>query len=373
MGRLRVLVAGAGVAGIETLLALRHLAGDRVEIDLLAPTRDFVYRPLTVLEPFGGGEPPRIPVDTIARDQDAGHVFDGLVAVDAESHTIRTTRGEIFGYDALVVASGARPIESLPGSLTFPGPDGVRKFRRLLAAMAEGRVERVVFAVPRDATWALPLYELVLLTASFLEGRQSAQAELAVVTPERAPLAAFGEPASEMIAELLGQHEVTVHSGAVPEAAAPDGLRLADGRLVAADSVVSIPALVGPDIHGLPSEDGFIPVDAHGRVRGIDDVYAAGDATTWTPKQGGLAAQQGDVVAEALAERAGASVRPSVYRPVLRGVVLTGAEPAFLRSDVAGHRRRAMSALRPLWWPPAKVAGRYLPPYLAARGISVGM
>ena len=113
----RILIAGAGVAAIETLLALRHLAADRVEIDLVAPTPDFVYRPLTVLEPFGGGEPPRIPVKSIARDQNAGHVFDGLAAVDAGNHTVRTSRGDVFGYDALVVATGARPVEALPGSL----------------------------------------------------------------------------------------------------------------------------------------------------------------------------------------------------------------------------------------------------------------
>ena len=367
----RVLIAGAGVAALETLLALRHLAGERVEIDLVAPIPDFVYRPLSVLEPFGGGEPPRIPVSTITRDQDAGHVCDSLVAVDGGNHTIRTGRGDVFGYDALVVATGARPVEALPGSLTFPGPDGIREFKEVLAGLADGRVERVVFAVPRDVTWALPLYELALLTARFISARENARVELAVVTPEQAPLAAFGKPAGETVGRLLAEHGVSVHSGTVPDAAEPEGVRLTDGRLIPADRVVSLPGLVGPDIGGLPSEDGFIPVDRHGRVRGVDDVYAAGDATTLTPKQGGLAAQLGDVVAEAIAERVGAPIRPSVYRPVLRGIVLTGGESAFLRSDTADHRRRAMSALHPLWWPPAKVAGRYLAQYLAARGISV--
>jgi sulfide:quinone oxidoreductase len=54
MSRRRVLVAGGGVAALETVLALRSLAQDRVQVTLLAPERDFVYRPLTVSEPFGG-------------------------------------------------------------------------------------------------------------------------------------------------------------------------------------------------------------------------------------------------------------------------------------------------------------------------------
>ena len=373
MSRLRVLIAGAGVAAVETLLALRHLAGDRVEIDLLAPTQDFVYRPLTVLEPFGGGEAPRVSLGTITRDRDAGHVFDGLATVDPQAHTVTTTSGETLGYETLVLATGARLVEALPGGITFPGEGSVRALRGLLAAVVEGRVHSVAFAVPRDVTWALPLYELALLTARFVEGRGSVRAELSVVTPEPAPLGAFGDRASETVGALLEQHAITLHAGAAPDAAGPEGVRLANGDVIAADRVVALPSLAGTDIAGLPMEAGFVPVDEHGRVRGIDDVYAAGDVTSWTPKQGGLAAQQGEVVAETLAERAGAPVRPSPYRPVLRGIVLTGAESAFLRSDTRGHDRRSIAALRPLWWPPAKVAGRYLAPYLAARGISLGM
>ena len=55
-GRLRVLVAGGGVAALEVLLALRELAGRRVEVTLLSPDREFVYRPVTVAEAFGRGE-----------------------------------------------------------------------------------------------------------------------------------------------------------------------------------------------------------------------------------------------------------------------------------------------------------------------------
>ena len=54
----RVLVAGSGVAGLEALLALRKLAKDRVELELLCPQQVLNYRPLTVAEPFGAREPP---------------------------------------------------------------------------------------------------------------------------------------------------------------------------------------------------------------------------------------------------------------------------------------------------------------------------
>jgi hypothetical protein len=58
----RVLVAGAGVAGLETALALRALAPDVASVELLAPEREFVYRPMAVAEPFRVGEVRRFPL-----------------------------------------------------------------------------------------------------------------------------------------------------------------------------------------------------------------------------------------------------------------------------------------------------------------------
>ena len=150
-----------------------------------------------------------------------------------------------------------------------------------------------------------------------------------------------------------------------------------------ADRVVTLPLLVGPRVSGLPADaDGFIPVDRHGRVAGLDDVYAAGEVTSFPLKQGGLAAQQADAVAEVIAARAGAALTPTPFRPVLRGLLMTAGAPLYLRSEphrapaqtsVAidepdhHHRRATVSAAsdQPLWWPPAKIAARYLAPYLA--------
>jgi sulfide:quinone oxidoreductase len=127
---------------------------------------------------------------------------------------------------------------------------------------------------------------------------------------------------------------------------------------------VALPRLVGPRIEGLPADaDGFVPVDAHGRVDGLTDVYAAGDMTTRPLKQGGLATQQADVAAAAIAAAAGADVEPQAYRPVLRAMLLTGGRPRYLRR--AAHGAGSASDEAP-WWPPHKIAGRELAPYLTA-------
>jgi sulfide:quinone oxidoreductase len=104
-------------------------------------------------------------------------------------------------------------------------------------------------------------------------------------------------------------------------------------------------------------------VDEHGRVTGLDDVYAAGDVTAYPVKQGGVSVRQAQAVAECLAARAGAPLTPEPFEPLLRGMLLTGAQPSYLQSS-AGESVLTDS---PLWWPPTKIADSYLVPYLVAR------
>jgi sulfide:quinone oxidoreductase len=133
--------------------------------------------------------------------------------------------------------------------------------------------------------------------------------------------------------------------------------------------VVSLPSLVGPGLAGLPADaNGFIPVDLHGLVHGEQDVYAAGDATNSLIKQGGVATQQADAAAEAIAARAGADLDPQPFRPVLRGLLLTGSTPRYMRAEVSGGRGEEWRVSdHALWWPPSKIAGKRLAPYLALR------
>jgi CBS domain-containing protein len=113
---------------------------------------------------------------------------------------------------------------------------------------------------------------------------------------------------------------------------------------------------------------GFIPVDSQCRVHGIIDVFAAGDITSFTVKQGGIAAQQADVAAAAIAAAAGASISPQRFQPVLRGLLLTGRESRYLRREVSAQPEHApVASYEPLWWPPAKIVGHHLAPFLASQ------
>jgi len=363
---LRVLIVGGGVAGLETMLALRALAEERIDIELVAPEPHFWYRPLAVAEPFVAGRAHDFELAGVASACRALFTLGALASVEPERHIVRTTNGLEIPYDVLVLALGARPEPALTEGLTFRGPADVGAFNRLLFALEEGEARSLVFAIPSATAWPLPAYELALMTAKHL-GDRADEVHLALVTPERRPLALFGAAASDALERLLEERGIVLHAGKHAVAAAGGILRLAPTGELPFDRLVSLPRLRGQPIPGIPHDrQGFVSTDSSGRVRGLDDVYAAGDLTSFPVKQGGIAAQQADAVAESIAARAGAPVRPQPFRPILRGLLLTGGVPAYLRSEIAGGSGEASTvAAEPLWWPPAKIVGRYLAPFLA--------
>src|SRR3954451_17486619 len=104
---LRVLIAGGGVAGLEALLALHGLAGERVAVTLIAPEREFAYRPMAVAVPFARGRVKRYGLDEIVAGQGAEFIRGALAEVDAEAGTATTADGRTLEFDALLVAVGA--------------------------------------------------------------------------------------------------------------------------------------------------------------------------------------------------------------------------------------------------------------------------
>ena len=189
--------------------------------------------------------------------------------------------------------------------------------------------------------------------------------QITIYTPESAPLDIFGAAATKALREDLDAVGIEVQTSAY--------VTESDGRLVTepgarpldAGRVVALPRAVGPALPGVSGDErGFVRCDRHGKVHGTSTVWAAGDAIAFPVKQGGLAAQQADAVAEAIAARAGADVLPQPFRPVLRGVLLTGRGKAWMRSAPAGGGE-GEAERRALFWPPTKIAGRYISPFLA--------
>ena len=191
-----------------------------------------------------------------------------------------------------------------------------------------------------------------------------------LVTPEDTPLAIFGLNASAKVAELLEQAGIETITSAYAEI--PEAGEIAinpEERYLRTDRIIALPELYGPSVRGLPlTSDGFIRVDRFGYVPDCGPVFAAGDATDFAVKHGGISAQQADLVAESVAKLAGADVEPKPFQPVLRGMLLTGDKPYYMCARITGgHGYDSEFSTEPLWSPPTKIAAKHLAPYLASR------
>lgn len=357
-----VVIAGGGPAALEGALKLQLLAEDRVRITLLAPDPVFAYRPLSVAEPFGLARPVEFSLPRFAADRGFAYARDALAGVDVASHRLRTASGASIPFDALLVAIGAGIEEALPGAFTFRGSQDADALRDELDSLGQG-INRVAFVAAPATAWTLPLYELAVMTARWASGR-GLGTETWLVTHESRALGVFGDEVAVRVAELLQDAGVRLWTGAFAGC-------VEDGRLwldmeggLPVDLAVALPRPVGRHIAGLPADgEGFIPVDSHGRVDASPGVYAAGDITTRPLRQGGLATQQADVAATAIALQAGAPVELDIYRPTLRAKLLTGHRSEYLSRSVDTPGEASEDAP---WWPPHKIAGRHLAPYLAA-------
>lgn len=365
-----VLIAGGGVGAVEAALALRDLAGDRVEVRLCSPRADFVYRPFAVGAPYGAAEILRYDLASLAPLIGASFHLAGVFSVDPEAKRVVARDGEQVSYDHLVVASGARMLWAVPGAVTFWGVADEGSFGSVVRRLRSGTLRDVVFTMPGGRSWGLPLYELALLASAVLEKSGIEDARLTVVTPEDAPLELFGRTVAEQMTELLAERGIDVVAGRHPVAFEDGRLSVAPGEPIETAEVVSLPRLEGRRIDGLPADpEGFLPTDEHGRVAGVEDVYAVGDVTAFPIKQGGIATQQADVAAEAIAAAVGCEIEPAPFDPVLRGVLWTGAEPRYLYGrPTGGHGEVSRLSREPLWDDAdGKIVGRYLSSFLAGQ------
>jgi sulfide:quinone oxidoreductase len=357
-------IVGGGVAGLESLLALRDLAGEQVTLTLVAPQPDFLYKPLLVEEPFDLGPAERHELEPLAEEKGARFVQRAVSGVRADEHMVDLDDGSALDYDFLMVCAGGKFAPALEGATTFPsGGESFRADELLDRALAKDR--RVAFVVPPGVSWPLPLYEIALMTQ-----RRAAERDLdvkiAVITPESAPLAIFGPGASAAVGDLLRGRGIDVIPRSTVKDVGEGGIELAPGdRRLGPAEAVALPVMKGPHLAGLPTdEEGFIPVDDFGKVKGVDDVYAAGDGTNFPIKQGGLAAQQADAAAADIAHRIGTIGAAEPFRPVLRGKLLTGEESVSMSAEIAGGGGEGEASLDYLWWPPHKISARYLAPLL---------
>lgn len=298
----RIVIVGGGAAGFAAAEMLRR-RGFHGSVTMISSEADApVDRPNLSKDYLAGSAPedwvPLRPDSFYQEENIALRLATEVTSIDPRAHLVTIAGGETIGYDRLLLATGAEPVQ-----LAIPGarPGQIHTLRSLGDS-------RAIIAAAERAKSAL------IIGASFI-GLEVAAAlrarnlDVHVVAPEQRPMErVLGPDMGDFIRALHEEHGVTFHLG--DTVAAIDGPRamLKSGASLAADLIVAgvgvRPRLALAEKAGLAIDHGVV-VDAYLQTS-VTGIYAAGDIARWPDRHGGerirvehwvVAQRQGQVAA----------------------------------------------------------------------------
>lgn len=384
----RIVVAGGGFAGLETLFYLRHTLGSAAELTLVSDHDYFLFKPNTIYIPFGD-DPEKFKL-SLARPMTRKNILfhpGRAVAVDTDARKLVLQDGEVE-YDYLVLATGAtmRP-EEVPGLAEFActlwTPEEMLRLRHQLNQVVErageGRKQDIVFVVPPNNKCSGPLYELVMMIDTWLRRKEvRGQVQITWATYESSYIQAFGPRLHTVVTEEFAERGVEGHTGYLVREVTPDKVIFQDGSGFHFDLLISFPPYAARQAFaGLPSDGrGFLQVEPDSRrIKGHENLFAVGDAADFPVKQAFLALLQGDAAAEHIAaeiqhrkadpkmkfEPMSMCVMEELNKATFAQVPLRYTGDPDRPVEVAVDDEHYKVGVSPLWRGGKKVLGYYLP------------
>lgn len=261
-----IVVAGAGLAGLQTVVALRDQGYDGpltlVGAEDLAP---YDRPPLTKGLLAGQTDDSTLTADWAALDVD---LRLGTLALDVGDHVLTTDRGDL-PFDRLVLATGARPRVLPGGAPTLRTRADALRLRDALRSVARLAIVGAGWIGAEVATEAVRLGVAVTV----VEG-------LAVPLAGALPV----EVGERMLPWWSG---VDLRLGARVESAEPGVVRLGGGDAVEADAVLVAVGATPSVVRGVDvTAEGAVAVDERLRTS-RPGVFAVGDCASWPSRRYG--------------------------------------------------------------------------------------
>ena len=396
-----VCIVGAGTAGLEALLSAHEVLGASVDLRLVAPDREFRYRPMHRNALFRPAAERGIKVADLVAETGASWVRDRAEVVREPERCLLTRDGEIVEFDYLLLAPGERSKRPLAQGYLWERGGDPSFLDEIIGQIAGGRVASVAVTIPRGARWSMPAYELALVLAWSAAGTH---ARITLITAEEQPLGALGSAASHAVAEELERAGVETITGIelvdAPERGArpmtvadlilvpertedetnaltgkptdPARVQISAGVEREFQRLISLPVMLGPCIAGVASDHaGFIVVDESLKVCGSDVVWAAGGCIAAALEHSALSAQQADAGVTAIAAACGHTASRSEIGSgavEITGILLTENRDQWLAENPIGTPE---PSTRCMWWPPGRAVGKALARRIAAWDPSV--
>ncbi|MCW2599089.1 MAG: pyridine nucleotide-disulfide oxidoreductase [Frankiales bacterium] len=271
---MKVVIVGAGLAGLRTVESLRDKGFDG-EIVLVGEEVHLPYdRPPLSKHVLRGERPPMYlrPEDDYTDLELTLRLGTVVTALDLAAKTVETTDGPI-SYDQVVIATGAIPrrLPGLPGQVLRTLDDS----QALAPVLVPGARIGIVGAG--------------LIGCEVAASARAKDVEVHVVDVLPKPLVrVLGDTVAQRVLDLHEQHGVHFHLSTGVASATSTRLELTDGTVLEVDAVLEamgvVPATGWLEGSGLRLDDGVV-CDEHGQA--ADGVWAVGDVARWSDGRGG--------------------------------------------------------------------------------------
>jgi NADPH-dependent 2,4-dienoyl-CoA reductase/sulfur reductase-like enzyme len=276
MNTTKYLIVGAGMTGDMAAKGIREHDSEGSITMIGADPHPPYKRPLLTKGLWQGA-----PEEKLWRERAEGlELVTGrrIVSLDLAAHTATDDAGEEYGWEKLLLATGARPRE-------VPGADGVVWFRTL------DDYHRVREVARQGA-------HVVVIGGGFIGSELAAGlvgngCRVTMLFPEPGiGHRLFPLDLSASVTDYYREKGVDVRAGEMVAAASGEGVKTQSGLELDADAVVAGLGVIADtelaEAAGLEINDGIV-VDEYGRVPGHDDVFAAGDVARFPVAALGLA------------------------------------------------------------------------------------
>lgn len=302
----KALVLGGGFAGVEAAIDLKK-AGFEVT---LVSDRDYMYiYPISIWIPTKKKEfeDVIIPLEKLSRAHGFELVVDRVEKIEAKAKSVQLASGMVLAGDYLLIAVGAGKMqhEGMEHTLSICGePTLSLEIRDRLDVLVKKGGGRLAFGFggnPKDtsAVRGGPGFEMMFNVHTYLKGLGIREKfELTFFAPMEKPGARMGEKSLVMMERMFASQNLNKRFGKRIKRFEADAVVFEDESRLESDLIVYIPANAGhPVLHAsdLPLSDaGFVKINDHCEVEGIEGVYAIGDAAAilgpeWRAKQGHIA------------------------------------------------------------------------------------
>jgi sulfide:quinone oxidoreductase len=306
----KIVILGGGFAGIQAAIELQKSGMFKVT---LVSDRDYLYiYPISIWVPVHAAEfeDVKVPLADIQKKYPFELIIEPVTEIHAKDHHV-ICNGQVIDYDYLVVAFGADKMKhkGIENTLSICGkPQIALSIREGIDQLVEQRRGKIAVGFggnPKDlsAVRGGPAFELMFNIHHMLTRKKIRQNfELTFFAPMAEPGAKMGRNSFAMLNKMMDRYKIGKRFGKKITGFENKSVLFEDESALNADLILFIPASAGNSIlqaSDLPLTDaGFIKIDDHCKVQGLNDVYAIGDIAAiegpeWVAKQGHIAELMG--------------------------------------------------------------------------------